>query len=324
MSHNGASVEVDSLGPWAQAHPTNLKKYWGAEMTRNKTVLLAPGLALAAILASAPQAIAASIVWELEGVSTPESVLHDPERGVLYVSNIAGEATGKDGAGHISRVSPAGEMLEAEWVTGLDAPKGLVLAGDTLYVSDIDRLVAIDIAAGAISGTWPAEGAVFLNDTAVDAEGRVYVSDMATNRIHRLDGDTLSVWVEGEALQHRNGLKVDGDQLVVAAWGKELQDDFSTLTPGHLYTVDLATGDIAALGSGDPVGNLDGLEREAAGNWLVTDWIAGGLLRISPDGSFEQLIDLDMGSADLAWLEAERLAVIPMMLDDRIVAYRLD
>ena len=41
-------------------------------------------------------------------------------------------------------------MLEREWATGLDAPKGMALANGQLYVADIDRLVEIDPATGKI------------------------------------------------------------------------------------------------------------------------------------------------------------------------------
>jgi sugar lactone lactonase YvrE len=263
-------------------------------------------------------------VWALDGFNAPESVVHDAERGELYVSNVAGAPDEKNGAGFVSRVSPDGEMLEAEWVTGLDAPKGLALDGGTLYVTDIDRLVAIDVEAGEISDTWQGEGAQFLNDPAVDGQGRVFVSDMATSAIYVLDGGSFSVWLQDEALQHPNGLKVDDGTLVVAAWGQDLQEDFSTSVAGHLIAVDLESREISALGSGEPVGNLDGLEPDGAGNWLATDWIAGALFRIRPDGSAEQLIDLNQGSADLEYIEGEKLAVIPMMMDGRVVAYRIE
>ena len=43
---------------------------------------------------------------------------------------------------------------------------------------------------------------------------------MATNRIYVLDGDSLSVRLEDEALAHSNGLAVQNGQLVVASWGR--------------------------------------------------------------------------------------------------------
>lgn len=269
-------------------------------------------------------AMAQDVVWTLEGFEAPESAYFDATRDVLYVSNIAGEPTDKDGNGYISRVDPDGTLQEAKWVTGLDAPKGLVSDGKTLFVSDIDRLVAIDIDTGAISGSWAAEGAIFLNDTAIDDAGRVYVSDMIGQRIHVLDGDSLSVLAEGAALQHPNGLNMHDGALLVAPWGKELQPDFTTRIGGHLITVDPGSGAVAALGSGDPVGNLDGLEPDGKGNWIVSDWIAGAVYRLKVDGSKEMLLDLDMGSADLEYLPDGGLLIVPMMLNDRLVAYRLE
>jgi hypothetical protein len=215
-------------------------------------------------------------------------------------------------------------MQEAKWITGLDAPKGLVSDGATLYVSDIDRLVAIDIEKGRISGTWIAEGAIFLNDTALDAAGKVYVSDMISEKIYVLADGALSVLAEGEALQHPNGLNMRDGNLLVAPWGLDLQDDFSTKIGGHLITVDTENGSVASLGSGDPVGNLDGLEPDGNGNWIVSDWIAGAVYRIADDGSKKMLLDLDMGSADLEYIPDQSLLIVPMMLNNTLVAYRIE
>lgn len=270
------------------------------------------------------QAVAQEIVWTVEGLEAPESAYFDEARGVLYVSNVGGEPLGRDGNGYISRVDPDGQILEAKWVGGMDAPKGLVSDGTTLYVSDIDRLVAIDIEAGEITGTWPAEGAVFLNDTAIDEAGHVYVSDMITEKIHVLADGELSVLAEGDELQHPNGLKMLDGKLLVAPWGRELQEDFSTKIGGYLITVDVASGSVAPLGSDEPLGNLDGLEPDGKGGWMVSDWIAGAVYRVAADGSRTMLVDVDMGSADIEYIPERSLLIVPMMLDNKLVAYRVD
>ena len=275
------------------------------------------------LLLAAPAAVAEE-AWTASGFEQPESIVYDSGRDVFYVSNIAGEPNAKDGAGYISRLAADGSVQEAQWVAGFDAPKGMVLAGDTLYVSDIDRLVAVDLESGEISGTWPAEGAVFLNDTAVDFAGRVYVSDMMTNRVYVLDGDSVSVWLEDEALAHPNGLEVQDGKLLVAAWGKDIQDDFTTKEPGRLLSVDLETKAITPVGDGPGVGNLDGIEPDGAGGWLTTDWIAGGLHRIDADGKAEEILDLARGAPDLEYLPDQKLAIVPMMLDGVVVAHRID
>lgn len=211
-------------------------------------------------------------------------------------------------------------MQDAEWVTGLNAPKGLVQHRNLLYVSDIDQLVSIDVDTGEIIGTWDAQDAQFLNDLAVDEDGRVYVSDMLTDSIYRLDGDTLSLWLQDEALQHPNGLQIDGNRLLVAPWGKDLQDDFSTKVPGHLIAVDVTTKSISTIGSGEPVGNLDGLESDGQGNWFVTDWMAGALYHIDEDGNADLLMDMNQGSADLGVINSEAMVLVPMMMDNKVIA----
>jgi hypothetical protein len=301
VAHPEARVEEEAAVAWS-----------GILATLTGAVLL-PGTAVGDV----------AEVWSLDGFKTPESALFDAERGVIYVSNVAGEMTGKDGAGHISRVSPTGEMLDAEWVSGLNAPKGLALDAGTLYVSDIDRLVAIDVEAGEISGEWPAEGAQFLNDTAVDGAGRVFVSDMVQGAIYVMENDAVSLWLADEALDHPNGLKIDGERLVIAPWGAGLKPDFTTERGGYLLALDLATKAIAPLGAAEPVGNLDGLEPVGAGTWLTTDWIQGGLYQLGGERA-ERLHPLGPGSADLGFVPDERLAVVPMMLDDRVVAYRVE
>ncbi len=280
-------------------------------------------VASAMLAASSAAAAGPSEVWRAEGFSDPESVAHDPTQDVLYVSNVAGEAMAKDGKGFISRLSPDGKIVALEWATGLDAPKGMAVVGERLYVSDIDALVAIDTKSGAIASRWPAAGAKFLNDVAADAEGRVFVSDMMTNRIWLLDGDSFALWLEDARLENPNGLKVAGDKLIVATWGV-MAEDFSTTVPGHLLAVDLASKEIADFGDPKPVGNLDGLEPDGAGGWYVSDWMAGGLYHVGPDGRAEQILDLEQGSADIGIIPGDKIVLVPMMMQGTVVAYQVE
>ena len=159
-------------------------------------------------------------LWETTGLKTPESALPDPTGTFAYVSNINGKPTDKDGNGFISKVSlKDGKIIELAWAKGLDAPKGMALANGHLYAADIDQLVEIDPANGKIVARYDAPGAKFLNDVAADGEGRIYVSDSSTSTIWRLAGGKFEKWMEGEALKFPNGLHVDGDKLIIAAWG---------------------------------------------------------------------------------------------------------
>jgi hypothetical protein len=262
-------------------------------------------------------------LWSLDGFMNPESAYADGAGG-YFVSNVNGGPLDKDGNGFISKVSADGKMTTLKWIEGLNAPKGMVMNGGKLYVSDIDNLVEIDPAAGKVTATYPAEGAVFLNDTAVDEAGNVYVSDIAKRKIWQLKDGKMSIWYEKDDLMHPNGLRVEGGKLIVAGWGKEMQDDGSTKVPGNLFTIDLASKELKNMGSGEGIGNLDGLERGTNGSFIVTDFMKGALLRIKEDGTSEMLLDMKAGSADLEVSEDGKTAIVPVMMDNKIIAIGLE
>lgn len=87
--------------------------------------------------------------------------------------------------------------------------------------------------------------------------------------------------------------------------------------------MDIETKAIRNLGNGQPIGTLDGIEPDGKGNYLVTDFEAGKLYRIRADGTFTELADLDETSADLEVLDKGKIAVIPFLLGDKVVAYTI-
>jgi hypothetical protein len=284
------------------------------------------GAALMAMWVAAPAQAEPKEKWSLTGFSHPESVDLDITHQVFYVSNLNGGPLDKDGNGFISKISRDGKLLELKWIEGgMNAPKGIVMQGFNMWVTDIDRLHHIDTRTGKIVESFDAPGAVFLNDPAVDAAGNVYVSDIAKRKIWQLKDGKMSIWYDKDDLMHVNGLRVIyGGKLLVAGWGRDMQDDGSTKVLGNLFTIDLKSKEIKNLGDGRPVGNLDGLERDAHGGFLVTDFQNGGLFRVHKDGAFEKLVTLKQGSADLDAIDKGHTAVVPRMLEDTVTAYSVD
>ncbi len=260
-------------------------------------------------------------LWQLEGFENPESVVYNPWLNHLYVSNVNGGPTDKDGNGYISIVSPDGRLLRKKWISGLNAPKGLALHERTLYVTDIDELVEINIDNGRVK-KYKVNDARFLNDAAACAGGEIYVSDMVLNRIHILRDGDFSIWLETEALENPNGLLCDGGDLIVASWGK-MTDGFRTETAGHLKRISLASGNIESIGAGTPVGNLDGVEGSDELGFYVTDWVNGGLFHITARGEAAKLLDFNQGSADLELIMGKDLLLIPLMLENRLLGYKI-
>ncbi|CAA7613227.1 SMP-30/gluconolactonase/LRE family protein [Magnetospirillum sp. UT-4] len=277
--------------------------------------------ALALVLAAGAAAAEPAKVWETDGLAMPESALWDSGRKVIYVSNINGSPDARDGNGYISTLSAEGKVVVEKWVTGLDAPKGMALYKGRLYVSDLDRLVVIDAATGKVTKTYAAPGAKFLNDVAVDDKGTVYVSDMLDSAIWRLSAGKFAKWLADPQLENPNGLKVEAGRLLVAAWGPMTGQGFATSKPGALKAVSFADGMIRDLSPA--FGNLDGLEPDGKGGWLVSDWMNGGVFAVSRQGKPTKLLTLGQGSADLGTVPEAKLLLVPMMMDGKLTAYRL-
>lgn len=289
-------------------------------MVRLKTASLAASL-LASLIATSAEA---KQLWELTGLKSPESVVVDEAAGVAYVSNVDGEINTKDGKGSISQVGLDGSMTKADWVTGLDAPKGLALSNGKLYAADVDQLVEIDVKGAKVVQKYPAKDAKFLNDVAAGPDGHVYVTDTVTNAIWRLADGKFEIFVQDDKLLNPNGVTVKGDSLIIAAWGKIDGEGFATSVPGHLLQVSLADKSIKSLGDGAPVGNLDGLEILDDKSFLVTDFMAGGLMIIDTSGKVSKLDRLPSGSADIDYVAARKLVLIPQLKDNKLLGIGLE
>ena len=111
------------------------------------------------------------------------------------------------------------------------------------------------------------QDARFLNDVAADGEGRVYVSDFGTSAIWRLADGKLEKWLDGPQLKYPNGLLVQGDKLIVAAWGAPKTQD-KTFAAANLFEISLKDKSVRDLGSGTPIGNLDGIEPDGPDSYL--------------------------------------------------------
>lgn len=248
-------------------------------------------------------------VWETsDGLKTPESVIYSAEKEVIYVANINGEPAVKDGNGYISVLKPDGSLKNAEWVTGLNAPKGMAIFKGKLYVSDIDQLVEIDIETGKVLKKYDAPDAVFLNDVTACMNGLIFVSDTRTAKIHVLSDGKLTVWMEGEPLKSPNGLMAEGGKLLV---GDE-----------NIYEVDIQTKKVTLLV--EDAGGVDGLERNNTGELVFSNW--PGRIFIHRNGKTVKLLDTtaqELKTADVDFALKLNLLLVPTFFSNQIVAYKI-
>src|SRR5690606_14654958 len=110
--------------------------------------------------------------------------------------------------------------LEREWVSGLNAPKGMGIMDGKLYVTDIDEIVEIEIESKQITNRYPVEGAVFLND--LDTyQGIVYVSDSRASNIHVLENGKVRTFAKEQ--KGINGLRVSDKGTLYGLDGEGLK-----------------------------------------------------------------------------------------------------
>ncbi|HEY4323928.1 MAG TPA: ATP-binding protein [Mucilaginibacter sp.] len=245
-------------------------------------------------------------LWATDTVlNIPESVL--PEKDVMYVSLIDGEPWGRDGKGGVGKLTKEGKVIDARWITGLNAPKGLGRFGDLLYVADLDELVVISISKNKIDHKIKINGAEGLNDVTVDKNGVVYVSDTKKNCVFKVKNDSATLYFEN--LPSANGLKAIGNKLYI-------------LTGDGMYVSDNGgkPSKICALEHGG-----DGIEPIGNGDFLVTEWV-GYFYYVRADGTKELLLDTHTTknrTADIGYDPATRTVYVPTFLGKSVVAYKV-
>ncbi|MFO8073904.1 MAG: hypothetical protein R6V85_18740 [Polyangia bacterium] len=250
------------------------------------------------------------------GLATPESALHDPVDDVYLVSNVNGEGGAKDGDGFVSRISPEGEVLELKWISGgsggaiLNAPKGMAISGEELFVADIDVLRVFERASGEPITTLEHDEFQFLNDVAAAGDGSVWVSDTAAQAIYRVAPDrSCELVASGDQLLSPNGIAIDGEAVWVASWAEP-----------RVFRVD--GGEISHLRE-TPAAKLDGLVLRADGTALVSSWDGEAIYGAAPNDDFEELFGGVESAADIG-LDAQRgRLLVPLFGQDALLVMRL-
>jgi DNA-binding beta-propeller fold protein YncE len=251
--------------------------------------------------------------WRTDTVlMTPESVIYDKVRNVIYVSDMNNEPRMKDNNGFISKLSTDGKILDLHWVDGLSSPKGLAIVGDTLYAADVDEVVAIDIIKGYIIKKMTYPGMKMLNDITSAPDGSIYISDTDGNILYRYINGKISPWLT-EGLNGPNGLLVDGSRLLLASQGS---NDFTT--------IDFNTKTRKVVTEG--INHGDGIAFTGIpGYYLVSDW-GGEIYIINPDYSKFTILNTKAqmsNSADIDYIPELNLLLVPTFYKNCVVAYKL-
>jgi sugar lactone lactonase YvrE len=263
-----------------------------------------------------------------DSMKTPESVRYDADLDAYFVSNINGNPSQKDGNGFIARVDAANTATVTMLAQGgkggvtLNAPKGMAIVGDTLWVADIDAVRAFNKRTGAPVATVDLRSmkATFLNDVVAGPDGSIYVTDSGIrfdakggmthpgqDQIFKIVGRKATVAIKSDsALKAPNGIAWDGangrfilgpfNDKVVSAW----KDGDSTVT---------------AVGTGP--GGYDGVEVLSDGRILVTSW-ADSSVQVIANGAFRKVIGNVSGPADIGVDTKRNVVAVPRFEAGRV------
>ena len=251
-------------------------------------------------------------VWETGGFDTPESVLSDISNDFYFISNIGGNnPTEKDGNGFISKVDTEGNIVTLKWVTGLNAPKGMVILGNQLLVTDIDRILGIELNSGKIISETNVEGAIFLNDMVVIDEKNVVISDSKTGTYYLFADGKVEKLISDENFKFPNGLALSegevisgiGDRLILISVKEKSWRDYITET-----------------------GSVDGLSTVKKGTYLISDW-SGHVHMVYTNKPKRLLLNTTeekVNAADFYFDVNRSHLIIPTFFANTVACYKLE
>ncbi len=253
--------------------------------------------------------------WESDStLITPESVLFDEKQGLYYVSCIGNVPPNKeDGDGYIAKIDQRGNILDSNYIIGLDAPKGMALHEGKLYVTDINELVIIDQATSSVERRIEVPGSTFLNDVALSPDGKIYFTDSDQNTIYVYADAKVKLFKKDAGLGGTNGILVDEKTIYLAGFGN-----------GDINTIDIASKEITNRAKGAVPGG-DGIAVWEDG-YVYSNW-NGEVYFITPDWEAKKVLDtkeMKSNAADIAINHKNGELIIPTFFANRVVGYKIE
>lgn len=259
----------------------------------------------------------------VDGTGHIESVGYDAADKVFYLSNFgpALKPAGKDGKGHMTKMSLDGKILQESALPAhgevMNKPKGNLIENGHLWVTDIDSVWEFDLKTGK-SKHVALPGITFANDPAI-LGGALYVGDNRSDKLVKIEpvdfldakGDPKITLVFSGKGVNPNGLwpGQDGALLIAGFASKDKPRGIYEMTPG---------ADPKLISK--PIGMLDGLYRMKDGDLLATDWIAGSLFQWNAKTGMHKLVDGFKGPADIAVVPNDKgyLVALPDLVTGKV------
>src|SRR3954454_3893409 len=263
-------------------------------------------------------------IGTVKALQNPESVRWDAEQGIWFVSNVNGNPSDKDNNGYISRLKADGSVDSLKFVAAgrnkvtLNAPKGMAIVGDTLWVADIDAVRGFNRKTGVPVASIAVPGAKFLNDVTAGPDG-IYVTDTGIHigaggkmshpgpdRVFKIAGRRVSTALTFKGQPGPNGITWDSTA-----------SRFVMVPMGDSTIVSWAPGDSLpqTVAKGPPM--MDGVEPLGGGRYLVTSWTDSSLNLVA-DGKVTRLAGKIASPADIGFNRADGKVAVPQLMSTTV------
>jgi hypothetical protein len=251
----------------------------------------------------------------ISGFEAPESVIKAGDR--LFVSNIGGtkpDPMALDSNGFISELSADGTVIHHKFQKGtLNAPKGLAVVKDVVYVADVNRVVGFNMHSGdqVFEVGIPAK---MLNDLCKVDDKHVCVSETVSGQVLLVDLTDKSTRFLG-TIAGANGVTYDEKTGKLYAVGMG-----ANMTGGKIYVKDLKNTDTVFTElQNSPTGIFDGIEMFDKDHLIASDWISftsqkGRLIIYDLNDHTTKTYDVDAGPADITYDPSSHTIYIPRMM----------
>ena len=257
----------------------------------------------------------------VSGFEAPESVIKSGDR--LFVSNIGGakaDPMALDSNGFISELSADGKVIHRKFQKGiLNAPKGLAVVKDVVYVADVNRVVGFKARSGEQVFEVSLPAAKMLNDLCKVDDKHVCVSETVSGQVLLVDLTDKSIRFLG-SIEGANGVTYDEKTGKLYAVGMG-----ANMSGGKIFEKDLKNTDtVFTVLENSPTGIFDGLEMFDRTHLIASDWISftspkGRLIIYDLSNHTTKTIEVDAGPADITYDPSSHTVFIPRMMVNSIV-----
>jgi outer membrane protein assembly factor BamB len=212
------------------------------------------------------------------------------------------------GPGTVTRTGTDGKLIQKDWVSGLTSNKGSALYKGFFYTAETAAIAVIDVKTAAIIKRIPVNGAIMLNDLAMDDKGIIYVSDTRAGKVYRVDGEKAELYLDN--LPGANGLLT-------------VHTDLYVLTSNSIKKTD-AMKTTTTIADGFDSG-LDGIVMVADNEFIISNY-QGVLYYLQADGTKQILSDTRserIMANDISFDHKTKTLFVPSYNMNRVIAYKV-